>query len=126
MVDQLHTGRYYSSFLVTGFVIPVKELEAVRGMRPCGICWVSIGLELRLSAKSARPAKQALTAQDAGTTWNCPQSGFLQALTFAKRMHDTYRINDRPISIGLTAIQELDRIRTKKIAVIGLGEIISW
>ncbi len=35
---------------------------------------------------------------------------FRKALTFAKRMRGAYRINDRPISIGLTAIKELDRL----------------
>ena len=115
VVDQLHTGRYYSKhFLADWFQIPVKELEEYLVFREGDealrhLLRVSIGLESKIVGES-----QVL-------------GQLKQALTFAKRMHDTYRINDRPISIGLTAIQELDRLgldySTKKVAVIGLGVI---
>ena len=136
VVDQLHTGRYYSKhFLADWFQIPVKELEEYLVFREGDealrhLLRVSIGLESKIVGESQvlGQLKQAfLTAQDAGTTGIVLNQAFKQALTFAKRMHDTYRINDRPISIGLTAIQELDRLgldySTKKVAVIGLGEI---
>ena len=127
VVDQLHTGRYYSKhFLADWFQISVKELEEYLVFREGDealrhLLRVSIGLESKIVGESF------LTAQDAGTTGIVLNQAFKQALTFAKRMHDSYRINDRPISIGLTAIQELDRLgldySTKKVAVIGLGEI---
>ena len=136
VVDQLHTGRYYSKhFLADWFQISVKELEEYLVFREGDealrhLLRVSIGLESKIVGESQvlGQLKQAfLTAQDAGTTGIVLNQAFKQALTFAKRMHDTYRINDRPISIGLTAIQELDRLgldySTKKVAVIGLGEI---
>ena len=136
VVDQLHTGRYYSKhFLADWFQIPVKELEEYLVFREGDealrhLLRVSIGLESKIVGESQvlGQLKQAfLTAQDAGTTGIVLNQAFKQALTFAKRMHDSYRINDRPISIGLTAIQELDRLEldysTKKVAVIGLGEI---
>ena len=136
VVDQLHTGRYYSKhFLADWFQIPVKELEEYLVFREGDealrhLLRVSIGLESKIVGESQvlGQLKHAfLTAQDAGTTGIVLNQAFKQALTFAKRMHDTYRINDRPISIGLTAIQELDRLgldySTKKVAVIGLGEI---
>ena len=119
VVDQLHTGRYYSKhFLADWFQIPVKELEEYLVFREGDealrhLLRVSIGLESKIVGESQvlGQLKQAfLTAQDAGTTGIVLNQAFKQALTFAKRMHDTYRINDRPISIGLTAIQELDRL----------------
>ena len=72
--------------------------------------------------------KQAfLTAQETGTTGIVLNQAFRQAVTFAKRMHDVYRINARPMSIGLTSLQMLDRqdldYENTKIVVIGLGEI---
>lgn len=136
VVDQLHTGRYYSKhFLADWFQIPVKELEEYLVFREGDealrhLLRVSIGLESKIVGESQvlGQLKHAfLTAQDAGTTGIVLNQAFKQTLTFAKRMHDSYRINDRPISIGLTAIQELDRLgldySTKKVAVIGLGEI---
>ncbi|MBP2620056.1 glutamyl-tRNA reductase [Streptococcus panodentis] len=136
VVDQLHTGRYYSKhFLADWFQIPVKELEDYLVFREGDealrhLLRVSIGLESKIVGESQvlGQLKQAfLAAQDAGTTGIVLNQAFKQALTFAKRMHDTYRINDRPISIGLTALQELDRLgldySSKKAAVIGLGEI---
>ena len=117
------------------FQIPVKELEEYLVFREGDealrhLLRVSIGLESKIVGESQvlGQLKQAfLTAQDAGTTGIVLNQAFKQAQTFAKRMHDSYRINDRPISIGLTAIQELDRLgldySTKKVAVIGLGEI---
>ena len=75
--------------------------------------------------------KQAfLTAQDAGTTGIVLNQAFKQALTFAKRMHDSYRSMTGPFLSVLTAIQELDRLgldySTKKVAVIGLERLVSW
>ena len=125
VVDQLHTGRYYSKhFLADWFQIPVKELEEYLVFREGDealrhLLRVSIGLESKIVGESQvlGQLKQAfLTAQDAGTTGIVLNQAFKQALTFAKCMHDTYRINDRPISIGLD-------YSTKKVAVIGLGEI---
>ena len=72
--------------------------------------------------------KQAfLSAQETGTTGIVLNQAFRQAVTFAKRMHDVYRINARPMSIGLTSLQMLDKedldYENTKIVVIGLGEI---
>lgn len=136
VVDQLHTGRYYAKhFLAAWFEIPVRELEAFLVFREGDqalqhLLRVSIGLESKIIGETQilGQLKQAFVkAQEADATGIVLNQAFKQTLTFAKRMHDQYRINARPISIGLTAIQELDRLgfdyEHKKVAVIGLGEI---
>ena len=136
VVDQLHTGRYYAKhFLADWFGLSVQELETYLVFREGEealrhLLRVSIGLESKIIGETQvlGQLKQAfVSAQEANTTGIVLNQAFKQTLTFAKRMHDQYRINARPISIGLTAIQELDRLALdyshKKAAVIGLGEI---
>ena len=91
---------------------------------------VSIGLDSKIVGETQvlGQLKQAfLSAQETGTTGIVLNQAFRQAVTFAKRMHDVYRINARPMSIGLTSLQMLDRedldYENTKIVVIGLGEI---
>lgn len=136
VVDQLHTGRYYAMrFLANWFqlkkedLIPycsIKEGDAVLEQ----LLRVSIGLESKILGETqilGQLKRAFLSAQAAGTTGVILNEVFKQVMTFAKRMHDTYRINSRPISIGLTAIQMLDQIgfdySGKTVAIIGLGEI---
>ena len=136
VVDQLHTGRYYSKhFLSDWFQIDVEELEPYLTFKEGNealehLFRVSIGLDSKIVGETQvlGQLKQAfLTAQETGTTGIVLNQAFRQAVTFAKRMHDVYRINARPMSIGLTSLQMLDRedldYENTKIVVIGLGEI---
>jgi len=136
VVDQLHTGRYYSKhFLADWFQIDVEELEPYLTFKEGNealehLFRVSIGLDSKIVGETQvlGQLKQAfLTAQETGTTGIILNQAFRQAVTFAKRMHDVYRINARPMSIGLTSLQMLDRedldYENTKIVVIGLGEI---
>ena len=136
VVDQLHTGRYYSKhFLADWFQIDVEELEPYLTFKEGNealehLVRVSIGLDSKIVGETQvlGQLKQAfLTAQETGTTGIVLNQAFRQAVTFAKRMHDVYRINARPMSIGLTSLQMLDRqdldYENTKIVVIGLGEI---
>jgi len=136
VVDQLHTGRYYSKhFLADWFQIDIEELEPYLTFKEGNealehLFRVSIGLDSKIVGETQvlGQLKQAfLTAQETGTTGIVLNQAFRQAVTFAKRMHDVYRINARPMSIGLTSLQMLDRedldYENTKIVVIGLGEI---
>ena len=136
VVDQLHTGRYYSKhFLADWFQIDVEELEPYLTFKEGNealehLFRVSIGLDSKIVGETQvlGQLKQAfLTAQETGTTGIVLNQAFRQAVTFAKRMHDVYRINARPMSIGLTSLQMLDRqdldYENTKIVVIGLGDI---
>jgi len=136
VVDQLHTGRYYSKhFLADWFQIDIEELEPYLTFKEGNealehLFRVSIGLDSKIVGETQvlGQLKQAfLTAQETGTTGIVLNQAFRQAVTFAKRMHDVYRINARPMSIGLTSLQMLDRedldYENTKITVIGLGEI---
>ena len=136
VVDQLHTGRYYSKhFLADWFQIDVEELEPYLTFKEGNealehLFRVAIGLDSKIVGETQvlGQLKQAfLTAQETGTTGIVLNQAFRQAVTFAKRMHDVYRINARPMSIGLTSLQMLDRqdldYENTKIVVIGLGEI---
>ena len=136
VVDQLHTGRYYSKhFLADWFQIAIEELEPYLTFKEGNealehLFRVSIGLDSKIVGETQvlGQLKQAfLTAQETGTTGIVLNQAFRQAVTFAKRMHDVYRINARPMSIGLTSLQMLDRqdldYENTKIVVIGLGEI---
>lgn len=136
VVDQLHTGRYYSKhFLADWFQIDIEELEPYLTFKEGNealehLLRVSIGLDSKIVGETQvlGQLKQAfLSAQETGTTGIVLNQAFRQAVTFAKRMHDVYRINARPMSIGLTSLQMLDRedldYENTKIVVIGLGEI---
>ena len=136
VVDQLHTGRYYSKhFLADWFQIDIEELEPYLTFKEGNealehLFRVSIGLDSKIVGETQvlGQLKQAfLTAQETGTTGIVLNQAFRQAVTFAKRMHDVYRINARPMSIGLTSLQMLDKedldYENTKIVVIGLGEI---
>lgn len=136
VVDQLHTGRYYAKhFLASWFGLAAEDLEPYLIFREQEevlrhLLRVSIGLESKILGETQilGQLKQAFAlAQEAGTTGIVLNEVSKQVLTFAKRMHDQYRINARPISISLTAMQMLDSLevdyREKKIAIIGLGEI---
>ena len=136
VVDQLHTGRYYSKHFLAGwFQIDIEELEPYLTFKEGNdalehLFRVSIGLDSKIVGETQvlGQLKQAfLSAQETGTTGIVLNQAFRQAVTFAKRMHDVYRINARPMSIGLTSLQMLDRedldYENTKIVVIGLGEI---
>ena len=136
VVDQLHTGRYYSKhFLADWFQIDIEELEPYLTFKEGNealehLFRVSIGLDSKIVGETQvlGQLKQAfLSAQEIGTTGIVLNQAFRQAVTFAKRMHDVYRINARPMSIGLTSLQMLDKedldYENTKIVVIGLGEI---
>ena len=136
VVDQLHTGRYYSKhFLANWFQIDIEELEPYLTFKEGNealehLFRVSIGLDSKIVGETQvlGQLKQAfLSAQETGTTGIVLNQAFRQAVTFAKRMHDVYRINARPMSIGLTSLQMLDKedldYENTKIVVIGLGEI---
>ncbi|MBF0777630.1 glutamyl-tRNA reductase [Streptococcus cuniculi] len=136
VVDQLHTGRYYAKhFLADCFGVAAEEIEPYLVFKEAEevlrhLLRVSIGLESKILGETQilGQLKTAFqTAKEAGTTGIILNEVSRQVLTFAKRMHEEYRINARPISISLTAMQQLDLLdfdyEHKSIAIIGLGEI---
>lgn len=136
VVDQLHTGRYYAKhFLANWFHYTIEELETNLVFKEADaalahLLRVSIGLESKIIGETQilGQLKQAFSrAQEAATTGVILNEVFRQVLTFAKKMHDHYQINARPISIGLTAVQWLDKLipdyQEMTVAVIGLGDI---
>lgn len=136
VVDQLHTGRYYAKhFLADWFGVAAEDLEPYLTFRESDevlrhLLRVSVGLESKILGENqilGQVKKAFLTAQNEGTTGVILNEVSRRVLTFAKRMHDVYRINARPISIGLTAMQVLDNqafdYEGKTIAIVGLGEI---
>ncbi|GGE33888.1 glutamyl-tRNA reductase [Streptococcus himalayensis] len=136
VVDQLHTGRYYAKhFLADCFGVATEAIEPYLVFKEKEevlrhLLRVSIGLESKILGETQilGQLKQAFQrAKEAGTTGIVLNEVSRQVLTFAKRMHDEYRINARPISISLTAMQQLDILgfdyENKTIAIIGLGEI---
>lgn len=136
VVDQLHTGRYYAKhFVADWFGVDAEDLEPYLTVREADdvlkhLLRVSIGLESKILGENQilGQLKRAFsTAQSEGTTGIILNEVSRRGLTFAKRMHDVYRINARPISISLTAMQTLDNqgfdYEGKTIAIVGLGEI---
>lgn len=136
VVDQLHTGRYYAKhFLADWFRFPLPALEKYLKFKEedevlTHLFRVATGLDSKILGETQilGQIKQAFfKAQTYQTTGIILNQVFKQVLTFAKRMHENYRINARPISIGLTALQLLDSkgldYENKTVAVIGLGEI---
>lgn len=136
VVDQLHTGRYYAKhFLADWFGIEAQELEPYLTIREGDLVFehllrVSIGLESKILGETqilGQLKRAFLRAQEAGVTGVVLNEVFRRVITFAKRMHDQYRINARPISIGLTAMQTLEHRGFepfgKTITIVGLGEI---
>ena len=136
VVDQLHTGRYYAKhFLAKWFQRPVEEIEPYLLYKDNKealqhLFRVAAGLESKIIGETQilGQMKQAfLLAQNMGTTGIILNEVSKRVLTFAKRMHDVYRINARPASISLTAMQMLDKLaiwpQEKKVVILGLGEI---
>lgn len=136
VVDQLHTGRYYTKhFLSDWFQLPLSQLEQYLQFKEedkvlTHLFRVTTGLESKILGETQilGQIKQAfLKAQSCKTTGIILNQVFKQALTFSKRMHESYRINARPISIGLTSLQLLDSMeldyQNKNVAIVGLGEI---
>ncbi|MGT2756281.1 glutamyl-tRNA reductase [Streptococcus ovuberis] len=136
VVDQLHTGRYYAKhFLANWFQLPVEELEPYLVMKEADtvlehLLRVSVGLESKILGETQilGQVKRAFQrAKEVGTTGMMLNEVARRVITFAKRMHEVYRINARPISIGLTAMQTLEDsgfdVADKQIAIVGLGEI---
>lgn len=134
VVDQLHTGRYYGKqFLARWFDLDLallethlqilEDLSAVHQLLR-----VATGLESRILGEYQilNQVKQAFfLAQETGTSGVILNELFRRVLTFAKRMHHQYRINERPLSISLTAMQLLEFLKpsAQTILIIGLGEI---
>lgn len=136
VVDQLHTGRYYGKrFLASWFGLSDEQLARSCQFKEeeqaiCHLLRVSVGLEAKILGETQilGQLKQAfMKAQEEGATGVVLNHMFRQVLTFAKRMHESYQINARPASLGLTAIQELDHqsfdYQDKQVLVLGLGQI---
>lgn len=136
VVDQLHTGRYYGKrFLATWFGLNEEQLATFCQFKEeeqalCHLLRVSVGLEAKILGETQilGQLKQAFAlAQEVGTTGVILNHVFRQVVTFAKRMHESYQINARPASLGLTAIQELDHqgfdYEGKQVLILGLGQM---
>ncbi|MBS4749700.1 glutamyl-tRNA reductase [Carnobacteriaceae bacterium zg-ZUI78] len=136
VVDQLHTGRYYAKhFLADWFQVDVAELEKYLVMKEADealrhLLRVSVGLESRILGETqilGQLKKAFEKANVVGTTGIILNNAFRQAVSFAKRMHEQYKINERPTSVSFAAIQLLDALNletsNKTVALIGLGEI---
>lgn len=136
VVDQLHTGKYYAKhFLADWFNIDSDLLEQYLHFKDSEavlehLLRVSIGLESKILGETqilGQLKRAFLLAQENGTTGVILNEVFRQVVTFAKQMHDHYRINARPLSIGLTAVQTLDKMtyefQGKTALIVGLGEI---
>lgn len=136
VVDQIHTGKYYAKmFLANWFNVDITDLEPYLVMEETDdvlrhLLKVSVGLESKIIGETQilGQLKRAYEiAKQYETTGIVLNYVFREVVTFAKSMHDVYKINDRPTSVSFVAVQVLDTLTidytNETIAIIGLGEI---
>lgn len=136
VVDQIHTGKYYAkNFLAKYFNINLMDLESYLDIKEQDevlehLLKVSVGLESKIIGETQilGQLKRAYEiAHSQKTTGIILNYIFREVVTFAKSMHDIYKINDRPTSVSFAAVQVLDNLNRnyekETVVIIGLGEI---
>lgn len=136
VVDQLHTGKYYAKMFLTHFFhVNVTELEPYLIFKTGEdvlehLLRVAVGLESKVVGETQilgqlkAAFEVALQEETTGIILNYV---FRQAVTFSKAMHEKYRINNRPASVSLIAVQQLEALNldytTKTVALLGVGKM---
>ncbi|MBF0779530.1 MULTISPECIES: glutamyl-tRNA reductase [unclassified Granulicatella] len=136
VVDQLHTGRYYAKmFLAHFFNVNLSELEPYLVFKTSEavlehLFRVSVGLESKVIGETQilGQLKSAFeVAQQEKTIGIILNYVFRQAITFSKAMHEKYRINERPSSVSLIAVQQLEQMNSdytkQTLAILGMGKM---
>ncbi|SFX11358.1 glutamyl-tRNA reductase [Thermoactinomyces sp. DSM 45891] len=136
VVDQLHTGEYYSkAFLESWFRIPKEEFqehlyikqdqEAVHHLFRvvCGLDSLVIGeTQILGQTKTA-----FLQAQEIGTTGTVFNMLFKQAVTFGKKVHSETEIGQNAVSVSYAAVELGKKLfssfQNQTILLIGAGKM---
>ena len=135
LVDQVHTGKYYIKHVIADwfdieydiikeyFEIDIAE-NAIEYLflLACGMKSQVIG-ETQILGQVKDAYKQSLAQKGTGTIFN---HLFQQVLSYAKNIHTTYGLNDKPRSVPyqvFNILKEDIRLSSKSILIIGLGEI---
>ncbi|TCP63639.1 glutamyl-tRNA reductase [Baia soyae] len=136
VVDQLHTGEYYSkAFLESWFRIPKEEFqeylyikqdqEAVHHLFRvvCGLDSLVIGeTQILGQMKTA-----FLQAQEIGTTGTVFNMLFKQAVTFGKKVHSETEIGQNAVSVSYAAVELGKKLfssfQSQTILLIGAGKM---
>lgn len=136
VVDQLHTGKYYTKhFLADFFNLPVEELEnyltfkedheaLVHAFRlGCGLDSAVLGETQILGQLKT----SFLEAQKSGTTGTIFNKLFNEMICFSKKMHSLYKFNETSASLSQSALQianeEYHDLSDKHLFVIGAGQM---
>lgn len=135
LVDQVHTGKYYiKHFIADWFDIEYDiikeyfEIDIAENaieylfLLACGMKSQVIG-ETQILGQVKDAYKQALAQKSTGTIFN---HLFQQVLSYAKNIHTTYGLNDKPRSVPyqvFNILKEDIKLPSKSILIIGLGEI---
>ncbi|MGX7025150.1 glutamyl-tRNA reductase [Vagococcus hydrophili] len=136
VVDQLHTGKYYTKhFLADFFDLPVEELEAHLSFKEddevlehifrlgCGLDSAVLG-ETQILGQLKKSFLEAQKAETTGTIFN---KLFNEVIHFAKKMHSTYKFNEISSSLSQSALQianeEYQDLSDKHLFVIGAGQM---
>lgn len=135
LVDQVHTGKYYiKHFIADWFDIEYDiikeyfEIDIAENaieylfLLACGMKSQVIG-ETQILGQVKDAYKQSLAQKSTGTIFN---HLFQQVLSYAKNIHTTYGLNDKPRSVPyqvFNILKEDIKLSSKSILIIGLGEI---
>ncbi|SDY78846.1 glutamyl-tRNA reductase [Thermoactinomyces sp. DSM 45892] len=136
VVDQLHTGEYYSkAFLESWFRIPKEEFqehlyikqdqEAVHHLFRvvCGLDSLVIG-ETQILGQMKTAFLQALEIGTTGTVFNML---FKQAVTFGKKVHSETEIGQNAVSVSYAAVELGKKLfssfQNQTILLIGAGKM---
>ncbi|HCM89667.1 MULTISPECIES: glutamyl-tRNA reductase [Vagococcus] len=136
VVDQLHTGKYYTKhFLADFFNLPVEELEnyltfkedheaLVHAFRlGCGLDSAVLGETQILGQLKT----SFLESQKSGTTGTIFNKLFNEMICFSKKMHSSYKFNETSASLSQSALQianeEYHDLSDKHLFVIGAGQM---
>lgn len=136
VVDQLHTGKYYTKhFLAEFFEVEAEELsnylEYKEGHEALTHCFrLGCGLDSAVLGETqilGQLKTSFLEAQHAGTTGTIFNKLFNEMISFSKRMHHLYKFNDSSASLSHSALQiakeECQDLSDKHLFVVGAGQM---
>ncbi|WP_096435969.1 glutamyl-tRNA reductase [Alteribacter populi] len=136
VVDQLHTGRYYTkAFLSEWFDMPKEEFTPYLQIREddsavehlyrvtCGLDSMVVG-ETQILGQIRNSFS---TAQQQGTTGTIFNHLFKEAVTLAKRAHSETSIGENAVSVSYAAVELGKKIfggfQQKDVLVLGAGKM---
>ncbi len=136
VVDQLHTGKYYTKhFLANFFGVEAEELSHFLEFKEghealthsfrlgCGLDSAVLGETQILGQLKT----SFLIAQKAGTTGTIFNKLFNEMICFSKKMHNLYKFNDSSASLSQSALQiakeEAKDLSNKHLFVVGAGQM---